>query len=150
MMTLPETSRPPNILLVEDNPADVQLTRQAFRRGALAPLLYAVENGEQALAFLRHEGDFANVPRPDLILLDLNMPLMDGREVLSEIKSDLELCLLPVLILTTSQNAQDIADAYRLHANAYIAKPLQMARFRETIQAIEQFWLAAALLPSVR
>ena len=135
------------ILLVDDNQADIKLTIKAFQRGKLQNQLYAVEDGEQALAFLRHEGPYINVARPDIILLDLNMPNMDGRETLMEIKNDPDLMTIPVIVLTTSEAEQDILQSYRLHANCYITKPVTMDRFIEVIGAIGSFWINIVKLP---
>jgi CheY-like chemotaxis protein len=135
-------------LLVEDNQADVRLTLKAFQKGRLMSTLYSVEDGEQAMAFLRREGSYADAIRPDLILLDLNMPNMDGREVLAEIKNDPDLMTIPVLILTTSDAEQDILQSYRLHANCYIAKPVKMDRFVEVVGTIKEFWINAVKIPS--
>jgi chemotaxis family two-component system response regulator Rcp1 len=136
------------ILLVEDNPADVRLTIKAFQMGKLRNKLYSVEDGEQALAFLRREGPYSDAQRPDLILLDLNMPNMDGREVLAEIKNDPDLLTIPVIVLTTSEAEQDILESYRLHANCYISKPVTMERFIQVIgSAVEDFWINIVKLP---
>jgi chemotaxis family two-component system response regulator Rcp1 len=135
------------ILLVEDNPADVRLTFKAFQMGKLQNNLTAVEDGEQALAFLRREGQYSHAPRPDLILLDLNMPNMNGQEVLAEIKSDPDLKTIPVVVLTTSEAEQDIVRSYQLHANCYITKPVKMDRFIEVIGTIGEFWINIVKLP---
>jgi chemotaxis family two-component system response regulator Rcp1 len=119
-----------NILLVDDNPGDVRLTVEALRENQVSTCLHVAHDGIEALAFLRHIDNFANAPRPDLILLDLNMPRKDGREVLAEIKTDPDLALIPVVILTTSQSERDIHTAYELHANCYIAKPVDLLDFR--------------------
>jgi chemotaxis family two-component system response regulator Rcp1 len=135
------------ILLVEDNPADVRLTFKAFRMGKLQNRLCSVQDGEQALAFLRREDPYWDAARPDIILLDLNMPNMDGREMLAEIKKDPCLMTIPVIVLTTSEAEQDILQSYRLHANCYITKPVTMDRFIKVIGAIEDFWINFAKLP---
>jgi chemotaxis family two-component system response regulator Rcp1 len=141
-------SREIEILLVEDNPADVRLTVKAFALGKLRNKLVAVEDGEQALAFLRREGPYSDATRPDLIILDLNMPNMDGREVLAEIKNDPDLLTIPVIVLTTSEADQDILQSYRLHANCFITKPVTMERFVTVIgSAIEDFWINIVKLP---
>ncbi len=138
---------PIEILLVEDNAGDVRLTQEALKDGKVRNRLSVAENGEEALAFLRREGQFANAPRPDVILLDLNLPRKDGREVLAEIKADPNLKRIPVVILTTSQAEQDILKTYNLHANCYIAKPVDLDRFIEVVKAIEDFWLTIVKLP---
>lgn len=139
---------PIDILLVEDNPGDVLLTQEAFKEGHYSPRLSIAEDGEEALEFLRRQGRFANAPRPDLILLDLNLPKKDGRELLAEIKQDPALREIPVLILTTSEADQDIRRAYKLHANCYLTKPLDMDTFLRKIRSIEEFWLDVVRLPS--
>lgn len=136
------------ILLVEDNPGDVFLTQEAFREGRLAHRLSVVEDGEEALRFLRREGKHSNAPQPDLILLDLNLPKKDGRELLGEVKMDPELRQIPIIVLTTSGAEQDIARAYKLHANCYLTKPIQMDDFLRTIRSVEDFWLSIVRLPS--
>ncbi len=138
------------ILLVEDNPADVRLTREALREGAggLRHRLHVVEDGVQALAFLRREAGYWEVPRPDLILLDLNLPRKDGREVLQEIKADPELRSIPVVVLTTSRSEEDVLRSYQLHANCYVTKPVDLDQFLEVVRRIEAFWLGVARLPS--
>jgi chemotaxis family two-component system response regulator Rcp1 len=134
--------KPVEILLVEDNPGDVRLTSEALRETNLVYNLSVVGDGEAALAFLRREGKYAAAPRPALILLDLNLPRKSGREVLQEIKGDPDLLTIPVAILTTSRSEEDIARAYRLHANCYIAKPLDMDHFIKVVAAIENFWFS--------
>jgi chemotaxis family two-component system response regulator Rcp1 len=138
---------PAQILLVEDNLADVDLTREAFVDAGVAAELHAVEDGEQALRFLRREGEFGQSPRPDLVLLDLNLPRKDGREVLAEVKRDPEVRRIPVLVLTTSSNAQDVQAAYDHHANAYVEKPLGLEGLLGLATSIRDFWLDAARLP---
>ena len=138
---------PAEILLVEDNPGDTLLTREAFKDCRLLNTLHHVEDGVEAMAFLRREGPYANQPRPDLILLDLNLPRMDGREVLAEIKRDEQLKNIPVIILTTSNDEQDVLKAYDLHANCFITKPIALPRFLEVIHSIESFWLSIVRLP---
>jgi CheY-like chemotaxis protein len=135
------------ILLVEDNPADVRLTQEVFKEGKVRNRLSVAWNGEEALAFLRQEGAFADVPRPDIILLDLNLPRKDGREVLSEIKTDPELKRIPVVILTTSQAESDLIQSYNLHANCYICKPVDLEHFIEVVKRIQGFWLQIVKLP---
>lgn len=140
--------RPIEILLVEDNPGDVRLTQEALKDGKVRNNLHVVEDGVAAMAFMRQEGQYANVPRPDLILLDLNLPRKDGREVLAEIKADEGLKRIPVIVLTTSQAEEDICKAYGLNANCYIAKPVDLDQFITVIKSIEDFWLTIVKLPS--
>jgi two-component system, chemotaxis family, response regulator Rcp1 len=135
------------ILLVEDNPGDVRLTREAMREGKVLVDLSVVGDGEEALAFLRQEGEYARAEHPDLILLDLNLPKKDGREVLAEIKSDNKLKRIPVVILTTSKDEEDVLKAYDLHANCYIAKPVDFDQFTTVVKSIEDFWLTFVKLP---
>ncbi len=135
------------ILLVEDNPGDVDLTREALEDAKVRNCLHVAEDGEEALDFLYKRGKFAGVPRPDLILLDLNLPKKDGREVLKEIKADPELTDIPVVVLTTSQADEDILRAYQLHANCYISKPVNFKQFLTVVKAIEEFWLTVVKLP---
>ena len=134
------------ILLVEDSPTDALLTKRALADARLINRLHHVEDGTQALAFLRREPPFAGVPRPDLILLDLNLPKMDGREVLKEIKTDEELKIIPVVVLTTSRAEQDVLRSYRLHANCYITKPVDFDSFTDAISNLEKFWVAVVNL----
>ncbi len=136
------------ILLVEDNPGDVRLTQEALREGKVHNNLHVARDGVEALAFLRRQGPFANAVRPDLILLDLNLPKKDGREVLAEIKNDPALASIPVVILTTSAAEQDILRAYHLHANCYITKPVDLEQFIEVVKAIEGFWFTIVRLPT--
>ncbi len=140
--------QPFEILLVEDNPGDVFLTQEAFREGRLAHRLSVVEDGEEAMRFLRREGKHSNAPQPDLILLDLNLPKKDGRELLGEVKNDPDLQQIPIIVLTTSGAEQDIARAYKLHANCYLTKPIQMDDFLKTIRSVEDFWLSVVRLPT--
>jgi CheY-like chemotaxis protein len=140
--------RPVEILLVEDNVADVNLTEEALREAPAPYSLHVARDGEEAMAFLRREGPRADAPRPDIILLDLNMPRMGGREVLAEIKGDPNLRRIPVIILTTSGDAEDIRGAYDLHANSYLIKPVDLGQFFAVIAALEGFWLSAATLPA--
>ncbi len=140
--------RPIEILLVEDNPGDVRLTREAFKEAKMRNNLHAVGDGVEAMEFLRREGEYASASRPDLILLDLNLPRKDGREVLAEVKADPELRRIPVVILTTSKAEEDIAKTYDLHANCYITKPVDFDRFIEVVKQIEGFWLTVVKLPS--
>lgn len=135
------------ILLVEDNPADVRLTKEALVNGKVKHDLRVVSDGVEALAFLRHQGPFRKAPTPDLILLDLNLPLKDGRQVLAEIKSDPDLMRIPVIILTTSQAEEDILEAYNLYANGYIVKPVDLEQFFGVIRHIKEFWMSIVALP---
>jgi two-component system, chemotaxis family, response regulator Rcp1 len=146
MVTERKTSM--EILLVEDNAGDVRLTREAFREAGLLHTLQVVPDGIRALSFLRREGDYAGAMRPDLILLDLNIPRKDGREVLAEIKADPDLQTIPVVVLTTSQSEDDILASYHLHANCYIVKPVNLDQFMHAIEVIEDFWLKTVRLPS--
>ncbi len=139
--------RPFQILLVEDNPGDVRLTKEAFKDGKIYHEMSVAENGGQALAILRREGQYASAPRPDLILLDLNLPRKDGREVLADIKRDPDLRRIPVVVLTTSDSEQDILKSYDLHANCYITKPIDLDKFMEIVHYVEDFWLSIVRLP---
>jgi CheY-like chemotaxis protein len=141
-------SQPVEILLVEDSPSDTELTVEALAGGKICNHLSLVEDGVEALDFLRRRGAYQNAPRPDLILLDLNLPRMNGREVLAEIKADDQLSAIPVVVLTTSQDEQDILHAYACHANCYITKPVDFQQFLEAVRAIENFWLSIVTLPS--
>ncbi|MBE9180319.1 response regulator [Oculatella sp. LEGE 06141] len=139
--------RPIEILLVEDNPGDVRLTQEVLRDGRVHNHLSVVSDGVEALAFLLKQGKYASVPRPDLILLDLNLPRRDGREVLQQIKNHHALKRIPVVVLTTSQAEEDIAKAYELHGNCYISKPVDLNQFIRVIRSIEEFWLTIVKLP---
>lgn len=141
------STKPVDILLVDDSPADVDLTKEALRDARMLNRMFVVKDGVEALAFLRKQGDHAAAPRPDLILLDLNMPRMNGREVLAQIKSDPELRRIPVVILTTSQAETDIMSTYDNHANCYITKPVELEQFVEVARSIEGFWLSLVQLP---
>jgi two-component system, chemotaxis family, response regulator Rcp1 len=136
------------ILLVEDNPGDVRLTEEALKEGKVLTNLHVARDGVEAMAMLRREGRHAAVPRPDLILLDLNLPRKDGREVLADIRADPDLRRIPVVVLTTSAAEQDIIRAYDLHANCYITKPVDLDQFIAIVQSIEDFWLTIVRLPS--
>jgi CheY-like chemotaxis protein len=136
------------ILLVEDNPADVRLTREVLKEGRVRNNLSVVWDGVEALAFLRRQEGFADAPRPHLILLDLNLPRKDGREVLGEIKQDERLRRIPVVVLTNSQAEEDILQAYDLHANCYIHKPVDWDQFIRVVRSVEEFWLTVAVLPT--
>lgn len=140
--------RPIEILLVEDNPGDARLAWEAIREAKVSNNLRWVPDGVEALCYLRREGKFAGAQRPDLILLDLNLPRKDGREVLAEIKNDESLKRIPVVVLTTSQAEEDILKAYHLNANCYISKPVDLEQFMKVINAIENFWLTIVKLPS--
>ncbi|MDD5560245.1 response regulator [Candidatus Methylomirabilis sp.] len=135
------------ILLVEDNPADVRLTQEALKDGKLLNSLSIVGDGVEAIAFLRRQGKYADAPRPDLILLDLNLPKKDGREVLAEIKTDETLKSIPVVVLTVSKAEEDILKTYKLHANCYITKPVDLDQFISVTQSIEDFWFSIVKLP---
>jgi chemotaxis family two-component system response regulator Rcp1 len=139
--------KPVEILLVEDNPGDVRLTMEALKESKLQNNLSVVTNGMEAMAFLRKEGGFAGAVQPDLILLDLNLPKKDGREVLKEIKEDPSLRRIPVAILTISKAEEDILKTYNLHANCYITKPLDMEQFIKMVKSIECFWFSIVTLP---
>ena len=143
----PET-RPVEILLVEDNPGDVRLTVEALKEGKVRNHLSVVRDGEEAMRFLRRTGAYVEAPLPDLILLDLNLPKMDGREVLVQVKADPRLRTIPVVILTTSHAEQDVLRSYDLHANCYITKPVDLDQFIRVVRTIEDFWLAVVTLPS--
>jgi chemotaxis family two-component system response regulator Rcp1 len=138
------------ILLVEDNPGDARLTREALKEGKIQNNLHHARDGVEAMEFLRRNGAFAGVPTPDIILLDLNLPRKDGREVLAELKQDPQLRSIPVVVLTTSEAEQDILKTYELHANCYITKPVDLEKFIAIVRAIENFWLAVVKLPSAQ
>jgi CheY-like chemotaxis protein len=135
------------ILMVEDNPADARLTIEAFRDAKVLNNMSVVGDGVEAMGFLRRQGRYADAPRPDLILLDLNLPKKDGREVLSEIKRDPDLRRIPVVVLTTSDDEKDVLRAYDLHVNAYIKKPVDLDQFMKVVEAVEDFWLTVVQLP---
>lgn len=147
MMSLAESGRPVEILLVEDSPTDILFTQEAFEFADLPSHLHITENGVEALEFLQRHGRYANAPRPDLILLDWNLPLKPGHEVLRAIKDDVALRRIPVLILTTSQASVDIYQAYELHANCYITKPVDFGKFTDMVKVIEDFWFTKVRLP---
>jgi len=149
-MILTEEVRPAQVLLVEDSVDDVELTLEALKDSKVRMDVHVVFDGMAAMNFLRREGEYADKPRPDLVLLDLNLPLMDGREVLKEIRNDPDLTDLPVVVLTTSQSEEDICKAYKLHANCYISKPVDFIRFSEIIKQIEGFWFQLVRLPRRR
>jgi len=139
--------QPIEILLVEDNPGDVRLTREALKDARVANTLHVVEDGVDALDYLYRRGQYCDAPRPHLVLLDLNLPKKNGREVLAEIKADERLKRIPVVILTTSQAEEDILRAYNLHANCYITKPVDFTQFTKIVKTIEDFWLTIVTLP---
>jgi chemotaxis family two-component system response regulator Rcp1 len=141
-------TRPIEVLLVEDNPGDVRLTQEALREGKVINHLNVVNDGVEATDFLRRLGRYATAPRPDLILLDLNLPRKNGREVLEEIKADPDLRRIPVMVLTTSKLDQDLYGAYNLHANCYITKPVDLDQFLNVVRSIEHFWFNIVTLPS--
>jgi len=147
-MTDSTRASPVEILLIEDNLGDVRLTREALKEGKVYSNLHWAKDGVEALEFLRHQGRFAGVPRPDIILLDLNLPKKDGREVLSEIKNDDDLKRIPVVILTTSKAEEDVLRSYQLHANCYVTKPVDLEKFIVVVQSIDMFWLTVATLPN--
>lgn len=142
-------TQPIEILLVEDNPGDARLALEALKERKIRNNLHHVKDGVEALDYLYQRAEYAGVPRPDLILLDLNMPRKDGREVLEEIKHDADLRLIPVVVLTTSSAERDLVKSYGLHANAYIVKPLDLEQFIEVVQAIEDFWFTVVKLPQM-
>jgi CheY-like chemotaxis protein len=146
-MTTSTVGRPVEILLVEDNPGDVRLTREALKEDKVRNNLHVVEDGLAAMEWLYHKGKYADAPRPDIILLDLNLPKKDGREVLSEIKTDNDLKRIPVVVLTTSKAEEDVLRAYSFNANCYITKPVDLEQFIRVVKAIEEFWLTIVKLP---
>src|SRR3984885_1325804 len=147
MTIIGEDGMPIQVLLVEDSPGDVRLTQEAFRDANKAIQLNVVVDGVEAMAFLRHEGVHVHAPRPDLILLDLNLPKMDGREVLAHIKEDDSLKTIPTVILTTSEAEVDILKSYQLHTNCYMTKPVQLDQFESLVKSINDFWLTKVTLP---
>lgn len=144
-----KNERPVNILLIEDNPGDVRLTKEAFKESGMNVNLSVVMDGVEALLYLRQEGEYKDIVIPDLILLDLNLPKKDGREVLEIIKKDDDLMCIPVVVLTTSGAEQDISNSYRLHANCYLNKPIEFDKFFDLIQKVEDFWLSTTVLPTM-
>lgn len=150
MMPLHRDGRPAEILLVEDNEDDVYLTRRAFGSARFPVNLHHVDNGAKCLSFLRRQGPYAEVPAPDLILLDINMPVMDGREVLAEINADTALRHLAIVVLTTSSEQSDISAMYQMRCNSYIAKPVDFDQFVQTVQQLAEYWLELAILPTAR
>jgi CheY-like chemotaxis protein len=147
MKTIGQSGTPIEVLLVEDSPGDVRLTREAFREANNAIHLHVAADGVEAMAFLTHTGDHVRAPRPDLILLDLNLPKMDGREVLAHIKDDITLKTIPTVILTTSDAELDIVKSYQLHANCYLTKPVQLDAFESLVKSINDFWMIKVKLP---
>ncbi len=147
MSKIGEDDMPIQVLLVEDSPGDVRLTREAFQEANRSIRLHIAADGVEAMEFLRFQGRHANAPRPDLILLDLNLPRMDGREVLAEIKGDTGLRTIPTIILTTSDAEVDIVQSYQLQANCYLTKPVQLDAFESLVKSINEFWLTTATLP---
>ncbi len=140
-------NRPVEILLVEDNPGDERLTREALKEGKVYNTLHWVKDGVEAMAFLRKEGKYGSAPRPDIVLLDLNLPRKDGREVLEEIKTDEDLKRIPVVVLTTSKAEEDVLRTYNLHANCYVTKPVDLEKFIVVVKSIDVFWLTIVTLP---
>ena len=145
-MDVSTTASPVEILIVEDNPGDVRLAREGLSECKIRNNLHAVDDGIKAMAFLRKQGEYVRTPRPDLILLDLNLPKKDGRQVLREIKEDESFRLIPVVVLTTSKAEEDIVKSYSLHANCYVTKPLGLQQFVEVVQSIENFWFTIVKL----
>jgi CheY-like chemotaxis protein len=135
------------ILLVEDNPGDVRLTVEALRGARVANELHVVGDGQAAIDYLRRRGSYSDAPRPDIVLLDLNLPRLDGREVLADIKSDPDLSMIPILVLTTSSAEEDIARSYELHANCFVSKPVDFTQFIDAVRSLEGFWLKIVKLP---
>ena len=145
-----ENNQPIDILLVEDNPGDERLTREALKEGKVYSNLHWAKDGVEAMAFLRREGRYAEAPRPEMILLDLNLPRKDGREVLQEIKADDNLKRIPVVVLTTSKAEEDVLRSYNLHANCFITKPVDLEKFIVVVKSIDSFWLTVVTLPDGR
>jgi chemotaxis family two-component system response regulator Rcp1 len=150
MKTIGADASPIEVLLVEDSPGDVRLTREAFKNAKVHINLHVASDGTEAMAFLRHEGAHVHAPRPALILLDLNLPKMDGRKVLAHIKEDASLKTIPTVILTTSEAEEDIAKSYQLQANCYLSKPVQFDAFESLVKSINDFWLTKVKLPQPR
>jgi CheY-like chemotaxis protein len=146
-MSTPQILEPIDVLLVEDDPGDTLMIREAFEDNKVNNTLACVTDGTEAMMYLRREGRYADAPRPDLVLLDLNLPKMDGREVLKEIKGDDTLSTIPVVVLTTSQAEEDVLRSYRLHANAYVTKPVDFDRFIEVVRQIDEFFVTVVKLP---
>lgn len=146
-MTMANSNSPVEILLVEDNPGDERLTREALKEGKVYSNLHWVKDGVAAMQFLRRQGDYSGAPRPDIILLDLNLPKKDGREVLQDIKNDEELKRIPVVVLTTSKAEEDVLRTYNLHANCFVTKPVDLEKFIVVVKSIDAFWLTVVTLP---
>jgi CheY-like chemotaxis protein len=146
-MTPPQMLNAIDVLLVDDDPGDTLMIREAFEHNKVRNELASVADGVQAMQYLRREGEYANAPRPDLILLDLNLPRKDGREVLAEIKSDPQLSTIPVVVLTTSHAEEDVLKSYQLHANAYVTKPVDFERFIAVVRQIDEFFVTVVKLP---
>jgi two-component system, chemotaxis family, response regulator Rcp1 len=147
MESIGTDAKPIEVLLVEDSPGDVRLTQEAFKDAKVHINLHVASDGAKAMAFLKRVGEYANVPRPDLVLLDLNLPKKDGREVLDEIKQDPALKTIPVVVLTTSSSEADVLRSYQLHANCYITKPVGLEGFLTVVKSIDSFWLSVVRLP---
>lgn len=147
-MDMDTLGRPADFLLVEDNPGDVRLTQEALKSHKVQNNLHVVTDGEEAMAFLRKQGKYKDAPRPDIILLDLNLPKKDGREVLAEIKSDPLLKTIPVVVISSSEAEQDIIKSYNLNANCYVTKPVNLDQFIKVVQSINDFWITIVKLPS--
>lgn len=145
---MPDGRKPIDVLLVEDDPGDVLMTREAFEDHKVANRLSVVADGVSAMAFLRKEGEYADAPTPDLVLLDLNLPRMDGREVLHALKEDEALRAIPVVVLTTSEAEEDVVRSYSLHANAYVTKPVDFDRFIDVVRQIDEFFVEVVRLPT--
>jgi CheY-like chemotaxis protein len=147
MSTADRESRQIEILLIEDNPGDARLTQEAMRAAKMTNVLHVVEDGVQAMEFLRQRSRVKDAPRPDLILLELNLPKKDGRAVLAEVKADPDLRRIPVVVLTTSRSEEDVMQAYDMHANAYVTKPVNLEQFMRIVALIDEFWLKVVTLP---
>ena len=147
MSTMENNTQPIEILLVEDNPGDARLTLEAMREAKVRNRIHVVEDGVEAMEFLRRQGRFGDAPRPDLILLDLNLPRKDGREVLAEVKADPDLKRIPIVVLTTSRAEEDVLRAYNLHANCYVTKPVDLEQFMKIVSQIDEFWVKVVTLP---
>jgi CheY-like chemotaxis protein len=147
-MPFSEPERPVEILMIEDNPGDARLAREALKEGNILNTLYVMKDGREGLDFLYRRGRYLNVPKPDIILLDLNLPGLDGRQVLQEIKSNDSLKLIPVIVLTSSAAEEDILKSYDLHANCYIVKPVDFEKFTQIVKQLEDFWFSVVELPT--
>ncbi len=140
-------ARPINILLVEDNEGDVFLVKKAFEKAKIMNVIYAASDGEMAMQMLKRQSGYSDFPKPDIILLDINMPKMDGRQVLADLKADPDLCRIPVIVLTSSEAEEDVKQSYDLQASGYIVKPINLLKFQEVVTAIEDFWFSIVVLP---